>query len=173
MPPHDVSQPTFRPASELAPYHVSQTAFKLVSHTASQAAASPHVSRPVSHTAAQHVSQSVRVLTSAAHSAGNAAATTQLVKTSTPHAYKQNASTIFGNKKKITLELATRNKAGGRLREHVRSGRELANKQKLVVDLSGSPDRPPPILGDRPLCFWGPPRVGGITFRIAPHDFDI
>jgi hypothetical protein len=83
------------------------------------------------------------------------------------------ASTAFGKKKKTTLGLATRTRTVGRLREHIRSGRELANRQKLVVDLTSNPVGPPPILVGGPLCSWGPPRVGGITFRIAPHDFKI
>jgi hypothetical protein len=81
------------------------------------------------------------------------------------------ASTIFGSKQRATLGLATRTRAGGRLREHVSNGRKPAKKQKFVVDLTGN--GPPLILGGGPLCSWGPPRVGGITFRTVSHDFDI
>jgi hypothetical protein len=81
------------------------------------------------------------------------------------------ASTLFGGKQRATLGLATRTRAGGRLRENVSSGIEPTKKQKVVVDLTG--DGPPPIPGGGPLCSWGPPKVGGITFRVAPHDFDI
>ncbi|KAE7998478.1 hypothetical protein FH972_003022 [Carpinus fangiana] len=83
----------------------------------------------------------------------------------------QLASTIFGNKQRATLGLATKTRSRSRLKEHVSSGREPANKQKLVVDLTS--DGPPPIPGGGPLCLWGPLRVGGITFRTTPYDFDI
>jgi hypothetical protein len=81
------------------------------------------------------------------------------------------ASTLFRGKQRTTLGLATRTRAGGRLRENVSNGREPAKKQKVVVDLTG--DGRPPIPGGRPLCSWGPLRIGGITFRVAPHDFNI
>jgi hypothetical protein len=81
------------------------------------------------------------------------------------------APTLFGRKQRATLGVATRTRASGRLREHVSSGIKPGKKQKVVVDLTG--DDPPPIPGGGPLCSWGPPRVGSITFRTAPHDFDI
>jgi hypothetical protein len=46
------------------------------------------------------------------------------------------APTIFGHKKKTTLGLATRIRAGGRLKEHVGSEREPTKKQKLIVDMA-------------------------------------
>jgi hypothetical protein len=42
-----------------------------------------------------------------------------------------------------------------------------------VIDITGEPARPPKILGGGPLCSWGLPRAGDITFRVAPLDFDI
>jgi hypothetical protein len=83
------------------------------------------------------------------------------------------ASTIFCHKKKTTLGLATRTRAGGRLREHVGSEREHIKKQKLIIDLIGDRIGPPQFLGYGPVCSWGPPRPGGITYRTAPPDFDI
>jgi hypothetical protein len=82
-------------------------------------------------------------------------------------------STIFGHKKKTTLGLATRTRAGGRLREHVGSEGEQTKKQKLIVDLTGDRTGPPQFPGCGPVCSWGPPRPGGITYRTAPPDFDI
>jgi hypothetical protein len=62
-------------------------------------------------------------------------------------------------------------RASSRLREHVSSRREPTNKQKLLVNLTGT--GPPPIPSGGPVCSWGPPRVGSITFRITLHNFDI
>jgi hypothetical protein len=83
------------------------------------------------------------------------------------------ASTIFCHKKKTTLGLATRTRAGGRLREHVGSEGQHTKKQKLIVDLTGDHTGPPQFPDCEPVCSWGPPRPGGITYRTALPDFDI
>jgi hypothetical protein len=62
---------------------------------------------------------------------------------------------------------------GGRLREHVGSEREPTKKHKLIVDLTGDRTGPPQFPGCRPVCSWGPPRPGGITYRTVPSNFDI
>jgi hypothetical protein len=67
------------------------------------------------------------------------------------------AFTIFGHKKKTTLGLATRTKAGSRLREHVGGEREPTKKQKLIVDLTGDLTGPSQFLVCGPVCFWVPP----------------
>jgi hypothetical protein len=74
---------------------------------------------------------------------------------------------MFGNKKKTTLGFAIRSMASGRLRKNVRNEREPTKKQKIILDLTENPARPPPILGGGPVCTCGPPQVGCITFRTA------
>jgi hypothetical protein len=59
------------------------------------------------------------------------------------------------------------------LRPWAGSVRDPNNKGKFVFDLTGNPAGPPPILGGGLVCAWGPPCAGGITFRVAPLDFDI
>ncbi|GLT72234.1 hypothetical protein SLA2020_441880, partial [Shorea laevis] len=76
------------------------------------------------------------------------------------------------NKKK-SLGLATRSRRDGQLRPWAGSVRDPNSKGKFVFDLTGNPAGPPPIPGGGPVCAWGPPRAGGITFRVAPPDFDI
>jgi hypothetical protein len=83
------------------------------------------------------------------------------------------ASTIFGHKKKTTLGLATRKRVVCRLRKHVGSEREPTKKQKLIVDLTRDLTGPPQFPHGGSVCSWGPPQVGGITYRTAPLDFDI
>jgi hypothetical protein len=62
------------------------------------------------------------------------------------------APTIFGHKKKTTLGLATRIRAGGRLKEHVESEREPTNRQKLIVDMAGDIIGPPQFPGCGLVC---------------------
>ncbi|KAE8009188.1 hypothetical protein FH972_005638 [Carpinus fangiana] len=50
----------------------------------------------------------MEVATSVIQHVRNAPSTTQPVRTTTQSAYKPNASTIFGNKKKTTIGLAIR-----------------------------------------------------------------
>lgn len=76
------------------------------------------------------------------------------------------------NKNK-SLGLATRSRRDGQLRPWAGSVRDPNSKGKFVFDLTGNPAGPPPIPGGGPVCAWGPPRAGGITFRVAPPDFDI
>jgi hypothetical protein len=71
------------------------------------------------------------------------------------------------------FELATRSRAAGGLRADAGSVRDPNRKGKFVIDITGEPAGPPKILGGGPLCSWGLPRAGGITFRVAPLDFDI
>jgi hypothetical protein len=75
--------------------------------------------------------------------------------------------------KKASTSLATRRRVGGRLRAH--PTQTNPNTQgNVMVDLTGNPSRPPKVPGSGPACLWGLPRVvGGITFRLTPHDFDI
>jgi hypothetical protein len=69
--------------------------------------------------------------------------------------------------------LATRSRASGGLRADAGSVRDPNRKGKFVIDITGEPAGPPKIPGGGPLCSWGLPRAGGITFRVAPPDFDI
>lgn len=71
------------------------------------------------------------------------------------------------------MGLATRSRAAGDLRVDAGSIRDPNRKGKLVIDITGERTGPPKIPGGGPLCAWGLPRVGGITFRVAPPDFDI
>ncbi|XP_059462343.1 uncharacterized protein LOC132191382 isoform X2 [Corylus avellana] len=136
----------------------------------------PSASQPVrsTKTATPATSQPVRITkTTTTPSAPQPVKVAKTRSTTQHYAYKANASTLFANKKKTTLGLATRSRTSGRLRAVIRSGRELNNKPKLMIDLTGNPAGPPPIPGGGPVCSWGPPRAGGITFRIAPPGFDI
>ena len=65
------------------------------------------------------------------------------------------------------LGLATRSRVVGGLRANAGSVREPNRKGKLVINIMGEPARPPKIPRGGPLCSWGLPRVGGITFRVA------
>jgi hypothetical protein len=76
-------------------------------------------------------------------------------------------------RRKTTRVLGTRSRITGRLRQDVAVGRATKKSVKHVVDLTGNPSGPPPIAGGGPVCSWGPPRSGGIVFRVAPPDFDI
>ncbi|KAE8076516.1 hypothetical protein FH972_015162 [Carpinus fangiana] len=49
----------------------------------------------------------------------------------------------------------------------------LPTSRSLLLILTGNLTGPPPIPGGGPVCSWGPPRVGGITFHTAPLHFDI
>ena len=69
--------------------------------------------------------------------------------------------------------LATRSRAASGLRANTGSIRVPNCKRKLVIDITGKPAGPPKISGGRPLYAWKPPRVGSITFRVAPSNYDI
>jgi hypothetical protein len=71
------------------------------------------------------------------------------------------------------LRLATRSRAVGGLRANAGSIRDPNCKDKLVINITSELAGPPKILGGGPLSTWGPPQVGGITFRVALPDFDI
>ena len=74
---------------------------------------------------------------------------------------------------KKLLGLATRSRVVGGLRANAGSIKEPNHKGKLVIDIMGELAGHPKIPGSGPLCSWGYPRVGGITFKVAPPDFDI
>jgi hypothetical protein len=80
--PH-VSQPAFRPTSQMASPHVSQP----TCHPAAQVAF-----RPCLEITSHHMSKSTRVAIFEAHSTRNALATTQPVSKAESHAYKLNVS---------------------------------------------------------------------------------
>jgi hypothetical protein len=70
--------------------------------------------------------------------------------------------------------LATRTRIFGKLRTFVLQTGMHKSKGKLIVDLTGNPAGPPKVPGGGPACSWGPPRSAtGITFRVAPLDFDM
>ena len=71
------------------------------------------------------------------------------------------------------MGLVIRSKVAGGLRADVGSIRDLNCKAKLVINIMDEPAGPPKVPGGGPLCAWGAPRVGDITFRVAPPDFDI
>jgi hypothetical protein len=68
--------------------------------------------------------------------------------------------------------LATRIRASARLRSGVTQASNQNSRGKLEVDLTRDPAGPPKIPGGGPACSWSPPK-GGITFKVAPPDFDI
>jgi hypothetical protein len=76
------------------------------------------------------------------------------------------------SRKQGTLDFATRTRASTRLRFSATQANNPNSRGKLVVDLTEDPVGPPKISGRGPACSWGPPK-GGITFRVAPPDFDI
>jgi hypothetical protein len=76
------------------------------------------------------------------------------------------------SRKQGTLGLATRTRASARLRSGATQASNPNSRGKLIVDFTGDPAGPPKIPGSGPACSWGPPK-GGITFRVAPPDFDI
>jgi hypothetical protein len=69
--------------------------------------------------------------------------------------------------------LANKSRATGGLRVDAGSVRNPNRKSKFVIDITGKPAGPPKILGGGPLCSWGLPWAGNITFRVVPLDFDI
>jgi hypothetical protein len=71
------------------------------------------------------------------------------------------------------LGLATRSRVAGHLRADAGSTRDPNHRGKVIIDITGEPAGPPKILGGGPLCSWGSPQAGGVTFRIAPPGFDI
>jgi len=77
------------------------------------------------------------------------------------------ASSTITTKKKTSLGLATRSRISGRLKACVWSVMDPNRKGKLVLDLTMDPVGLPPIPRGGPVCSWGPPRVAGITFRVA------
>jgi hypothetical protein len=79
----------------------------------------------------------------------------------------------FLPQKEDNPRIGYKDRAGGRLREHVGSEREHTKKQKLIVDLTGDRTGPPQFPSYGPVWSWGPPRPGGITYRTTPPDFDI
>ncbi|XP_062163034.1 uncharacterized protein LOC133869950 isoform X2 [Alnus glutinosa] len=83
-------------------------------------------------------------------------------------------ATAQGRGQKSNLGLATRTRISGRLRTSVLQTGMHKSKGKLLVDLTGNPAGPPKVPGGGPACSWGPPRSAtGITFRVAPPDFDM
>jgi hypothetical protein len=87
---------------------------------------------------------------------------------------ESSTTTAQGRGQKSNLGLATRTRISGRLRTSVLQTGMHKSKGKLLVDLTGNPAGPPKVPGGGPACSWGPPRSAiGITFRVAPPDFDM
>lgn len=70
--------------------------------------------------------------------------------------------------------MATRTRVFARFRLGAIQTGNPNDRGKLVVDLTRNLARPPKIPGSGLACSWGPSRsAGGITFKVAPLDFDI
>jgi hypothetical protein len=66
------------------------------------------------------------------------------------------------------LGLATRSRAAGHLRADAGNTRDPNHRGKVMIDITGDPAGPPKIAGGGPLCSWGSPQAGSVTFRMAP-----
>jgi hypothetical protein len=71
------------------------------------------------------------------------------------------------------LGLVTRSRAASHLRADAGNTRDPNHRGKVMIDITGDPAGPPKIAGGGPLCSWGSPQAGGVTFRMAPPGFDI